>query len=338
MQYRILGKTGLKVSEIGFGGIPIQRATMSEAKKVILKSLDRGINFLDTARAYTDSEEKIGAALAGSGIPRDNVIIASKSMNRDKKGFKEDVDLSLRLLRTDYLDLYQIHNVSNEKQLNAVLQPGGALDGIKEAQREGKVRFIGLTSHLPTLAVKALKTENFDTIQFPFNIVEQEANDLLLPLSRKKEIGTIIMKPLCGGALTLKKTALQYLLGFPVSVVIPGMQSIDEVIENTSISGLPPDKEALDRLREEANKLGSRFCRRCEYCLPCPQGVNISFIFLMFGYWKRYGLKEWARNRYDSLSVKASDCIECGECEEKCPYNLPIREMLKECREALENK
>lgn len=336
MQYRILGKTGLKVSEIGFGGIPIQRTSMSEAEKVILKSLERGINFLDTARAYTDSEEKIGHTLAGSDIPREELVIASKSMNRDKNGLKEDVNLSLRLLRTDYLDLYQIHNVSNEKQLKAVLRPGGALEGLKEAQREGKVRFIGLTSHLPSLAVKALGIENFDTIQFPFNIVEQEASGTLLPLARENNIGTIVMKPLCGGALTLKKTALQYLLSFPVSAVIPGMQSIDEVVENTSVSGLIPDKEALDKLRQEASELGNRFCRRCEYCLPCPEGVNISFNFLMFGYWKRYGLQEWAQKRYDSQTIKASDCIGCGECEQKCPYNLPIREMLKECRLSLE--
>jgi predicted aldo/keto reductase-like oxidoreductase len=333
VNYRKLGKTGLMVSEVGFGGIPVQRVDFGEAEKIIRRCLEHGINFFDTARGYTDSEEKLGQALAGN---RDKVILASKSMARPADAIIEDVEKSLKKLRTSYIDLYQVHNINSGEQIREITSPGGALAGLKKMQEQQKIRFIGITGHIPSLLVEVIKKVDLDTVQFPLNAVEQQSLEELLPLAVKKEIGTIIMKPLAGGALTRCSAALKYLLRFPVSTVIPGMQSINEVDENTGAAGSFLDRSEEDALMQEAKTLGSRFCRRCQYCLPCPQGINIPFNFLFQGYYQRYGLKQWATDRYNEQKVLASACTECGECEAKCPYNLPVMEMLKECAALME--
>lgn len=339
MQYRKLGKTGLEVSEIGFGGIPIQRVSMDEAVGIIKKALELGINFFDTARGYTDSEEKMGTAFARAGVRREDLVLATKSLARDKEKIKEEVEKSLRLLQTDYIDIFQLHNVSNEEKMEMVLESGGAYEGLVEARREGKIRFIGISTHTGKTAAEALERAEFDTIQFPFNVIETEILKDILPLIRRSGTGAVVMKPFCGGVLSRNKAALQFILGYPVSSVIPGMQTEEEVIENVSASESPPlTAEQIEKLRLEAKELGTRFCRRCEYCLPCPEGVNIPFNFLMIGYFKRYGLHDWAQERYYSQEILASGCVNCGECEEKCPYNLPVREMLVECRSVLEGE
>ncbi len=334
MQYRKLGKTGLQVSEIGFGGIPIQRVPLEEAVSIVRKAYQLGINFFDTARGYTDSEEKIGRAL--KSLPRDKIILATKSRLRNKKALREDIHKSLHFFRTDFIDLYQLHNVSNEEELELIFEEG-AVEALGDARKEGKIRFAGFSSHNAEIAVKALQRERFDTVQFPFNAVEPEALEELIPLAQKTGVGTIVMKPLCGGVLEDKAKALQYLLGYPISTIIPGMQTVEEVSKNAAVSGMPPltDKEK-EALYAEAKELGNKFCRRCEYCLPCPEDINIPFNFLMLGYYKRYGLHEWAHERYHSQEVTASACQDCGLCEERCPYHLPVREMLQECRDLFE--
>ncbi len=227
MNYRKLGKTNLMVSEISFGGIPIQRVSFEEAGKVIKKSLDLGINFFDTARAYTDSEEKLGKYLAH--VPRDKIYLATKSLLPSYDGVKKELERSLTNLKTEYIDLFQIHNVSNEKKLKKVLGKDGALKALQEAQKEGKVRFIGITTHKPKIILDILRNESLSTVQFPFNIVEPETAEDILPIAKELNLGTIIMKPLCGGALRNNKAALQYILSYPVSTVIPGMQTVEEV-------------------------------------------------------------------------------------------------------------
>lgn len=327
MEYRILGKTGLMVSRVGFGGIPLQKTTPAEAKTVIDALVARGINFIDTARGYTVSEELIGAAIEGR---RDKFILASKSMSRTAEAIKKDIEISLNNLRTDYIDLYQIHNLP-VREFDAVMGEGGALEGLLEAKKEGKIRHIGLTAHSVETFQKALEWNCIETIMFPYNIVETQG-EALIAKCLEKNVGFICMKPLAGGALENATLALRFILNNPaVGVVIPGMATVHEVEENASVSDIEGDLQAdeLAEIEEIRKNLGSNFCRRCNYCAPCTAGISIPSVFLFGGYLERYGLETWARNRYATLEKKASDCIGCGVCESRCPYELPIREMMK---------
>jgi len=329
MEYRILGKTGLRVSLMGFGGIPIQRVSENEAVKITQLAIAKGINFFDSARGYTDSENKIGKGIKGR---RNELILATKSMARTYEKMKEDIDKSLKAFDTDYIDLYQCHNVRSDQELNSVLGPDGALLALQEAQKAGKIRHIGLTGHKPPMVEEAIRKGVFETIQVPYNFIERSAEEELLPLARQMELGIIVMKPLAGGAFSRPDLALKFLLNRDVSAIIPGMDSLEQVEQNAGLTEKiePLEQSDLDCLEKEKNEVGERFCRRCEYCKPCPQGVDITTSFLFHGYFKRYGLPEWARERYQALKVKNDACEECGLCETRCPYNLPIREMLKE--------
>ena len=334
MQYRKLGKTGLQVSEIGFGGIPLQRVSPAEAAEVVREALALGINFFDSARGYTDSEAKIGQAL--QGYPRSEVILASKSGVLGKEEMLRDIEISLRNFGTDYLDLYQLHNLRDPENVARIFAPGGALEGLRQARQEGKIRFIGITGHLPALLLDLLKKEDFDTVQFPFNTVEQDALPELLPYALKHDIGTIVMTPLAGGALGRPAAALKYILRHDLSSAIPGMKSVAEVRENAAASGAVLGRSEEDELHREKEQLGASFCRRCDYCQPCPQGIDIPSLMTLQRYSERYELHEWALKRYRLQQAGPGDCLECGECEEKCPYNLPIRELLKACRQCFE--
>lgn len=334
MKKRILGRTGLEVSVIGMGGIPIQRVDKKEANLLIKAAIEKGINFFDTARAYTDSEEKFGAGFSG----HTGQIVATKSMARDKEAMSKDVETSLHNLGVKSIDIFQLHNVKDEQALQKVLAPEGALTALKQAQNEGKIRFIGITGHIPKILVQALKTGEFDTVQFPYNPVEREAEQELIPLAQEMNVGMIAMKPLAGGAFKNSSAAIRFILNSPVTTVIPGIDSLAHVEVNASLGYQLTPLTAREKLQleQEVAELGNRFCRRCEYCQPCPQGIDIPMIFLLDGYWTRYGLQDWAVDRYKPLTNKASACIDCGLCEEKCPYSLPIRQMLKESGQHLE--
>lgn len=326
MQYRMLGKTGLKVSRMGFGGIPIQRIDREGTKKLMHQLKEAGVNFLDTARGYTVSEEYLGYGLEGS---RDSFVIATKSMARTREAMAADIDTSLKNLRTDYIDLYQIHNATPE-QLEQVMAPGGALEALQEAKAAGKIGHIGLTAHSLDTFRLALEQEWVETFMFPYNIVETQA-EALIAQAAKKNIGFICMKPLAGGAIENATLALRYICADDnVTVVIPGMAAGEELAQNlAAVSDESPltaeEKAGFLAVREQ---LGTNFCRRCNYCQPCSAGINISGAFLFDGYLQRYGLGEWAKERYNAMATHASDCIGCGACEDRCPYHLPIREML----------
>lgn len=327
MEYRTLGKTGLQISRMGFGGIPIQRIDREGTRKLMKKMLDNGINYIDTARGYTVSEEYLGYGLEGI---REHFVVATKSMSRTKEAMARDIDISLGNLRTDYIDLYQVHN-PNMTQLDQVIGEGGALEALMEAKRAGKIRHIGLTAHSVEVFERALEMDWVETIMFPYNIVENQG-EKLIAACQAKNIGFIDMKPLAGGAIENAKLALRYVCSNPcVSVVIPGMAEIKELEENIAAceNASPLTQEELKEIDKVRTSLGTNFCRRCNYCAPCTVGISIPNVFLFAGYLQRYDLGGWAKERYSTLPVKASACIQCGACETRCPYHLPIREMLK---------
>ena len=329
MEYRILGKTGLKISRMGFGGIPIQRIDAEGTKALMHKLLENGVNYIDTARGYTVSEEYLGIGLEGI---RKHFVLATKSMSRTAEAMAKDIDISLKNLRTDYIDLYQIHNAP-PADLEKVCAPGGALEALTAAKTAGKIGHIGITAHSLETFRMALELPWVETIMFPYNIVEQQGAELIHKCA-EKNIGFIDMKPLAGGAIEDATLALRYVCSNPdVTVVIPGMAEVRELEQNlAACSNTEPlaDEElkAMDKVREQ---LGTDFCRRCNYCAPCTVGINIPSVFLFAGYLQRYDLADWAKDRYSTLKVKASACIGCGKCEPRCPYHLPIREKLKKC-------
>lgn len=329
MKYNILGKTGIKVSVVGFGGIPIQRVSAEDANAIANKALDLSINFFDTARAYTDSEAKLGAALKKR---RKEAVIATKSLARTKEDMAADIEKSLMSLETDFIDIYQMHNVKDKAALEQVLSKNGALAALIKAREDGLIGHIGITGHIKSYLLEAIQTKEIATVQFPFNAVETSGAQDLFSAAEKSGAGVIIMKPLAGGALRNAGLALRYILQYPVSTVIPGPDSLKQVEDNAAAGSNPLPLSAAEKssLTGEAEKLGELFCRRCEYCSPCPQGIDICSVFLFDGYYTRYGLQEWAKMRYHGLPARADSCLECGECEEKCPYRLPIRQMLKE--------
>lgn len=328
MQYVTLGRTGLTISRLGFGGIPIQRVDAAVTKELVKSMAEKGINYIDTARGYTVSESYLGEALEGL---RDKFVLATKSMARTKEAMAKDIEISLGNLRTDYIDLYQVHN-PGMKDLDTVIAPGGALEALMEAKEAGKIGHIGLTAHSLEVFERALSLPWVETIMFPYNIVESQGEELIKKC-KEQNIGFIAMKPLAGGAIEDGTLAVRYICSNPnVTVVIPGMYDLKEIDQNMAAAEdeTPLTEEEHEKMQEIKNQLGSNFCRRCNYCAPCTVGINIPSVFLFQGYLDRYGLGDWAKDRYSSMAVKAGACIECGACETRCPYHLPIRQMLKD--------
>ena len=331
MEYKILGKTGLKVSRVGFGGIPIQKIDAEGTKALMQKLADEGVNYIDTARGYTVSEEYLGYGLEGI---RDKFILATKSMARTAEAMAADIETSLKNLRTDYIDLYQVHNPS-AKDLEQVMAPGGALEVLQAAKAAGKIGHIGVTLHAVELFQAAVDYDWVETIMFPYNIVETQG-EALIRACGQKNIGFIAMKPLAGGAIEDATLAVRFCCANEdMTVVIPGMAEEKEITQNVAAAAdtAPLSQKEKAKILQIRSSLGTEFCRRCNYCAPCSQGISIPAVFLMEGYFSRYDLKDWAVKRYMGLEKKASDCIGCGACETRCPYDLPIRKMLRKAVE-----
>ena len=330
MEYTMLGSTGLRISRMGFGGIPIQK-TDAQVTRVLMEELvAHGVNYIDTARGYTVSEAYLGEALVGL---RDRFVLATKSMARTKEAMARDIETSLQNLRTDHIDLYQVHNPSLT-ELEQVVAPGGALEALLEAKAAGKIRHIGVTAHMATVFERALTLPWVETVMFPYNIVETQG-EALMKRAHEQGVGFICMKPLAGGALEDAALAMRFIAQNPdVSVVIPGMCDVREVRQNIDAfeNTAPLTEDELARIETIRKELGTQFCRRCNYCQPCTAGISMSGIFVLEGYLNRYGLGDWARQRYAAMAKKAGDCVGCGVCETRCPYQLPIRDMLKRCK------
>ena len=332
MKYRTLGKTNLIVSEVGFGGIPIQRVSQKEANDLIVSLNKNGINFIDTARGYTCSEEYIGKALKETNL-RSEFYLATKSMARTYEAMTNDINASLTNLQTDVIDLYQIHNLSSKKDYETLMGKNGAYKALLEAKAAGKIKNIGLTSHSLDFVKTIIDNYPFDTLQFPYNIIERDIEEVF-EKAKEKNIGVIVMKPLAGGAIDNARVALKFILNNPnVSVAIPGMAMIAEAEQNASITAGEYNETENEYIEKLILELGNDFCRRCGYCLPCTQGINIPSCFLFEGYYTRYNLKGWAALRYQTLEKTAKDCIECGKCLERCPYHLDIISKLKKVKE-----
>ena len=329
MQQMRLGKTGLQVSRVGFGGIPIQRLTEREAIEVVRSCLDLGVTFIDTANGYTTSEERIGKAIAGR---REEVVVATKTGARDQATATEHLELSLKRLQTDVIDLWQFHGVSTFEAYEQVLGPGGAMEAAQSALQAGKVRHVGITSHSMEVALKAAPSGHFETVQFPFNYVTNEAAQDLIPLCREHDLGFIAMKPFAGGLLDRANLSIKYLLQFDGVVPDPGIEKVQEIAEIVDIVGGPWEMSAQEQqeLQGIRAEVGTRFCRRCQYCVPCPEGVQIPSVLNVRSFWKRFSRERFLSGGIAGAVDSARNCIECGECEEKCPYHLPIIEMLAE--------
>jgi predicted aldo/keto reductase-like oxidoreductase len=326
-----LGRTGLKVKVLGFGGIPIQRVSEEEAVNVVRRCYERGINYFDTARAYSNSEERIGKALEEV---REEIFLATKTAQRTREGMEKELEISLRNLRTNWIDVYQLHNISYESQWDQVAGPGGALEGIRKAKEDELINHVSITSHNPDLLTEIIKKDIFETIMIPYNYLTLKPAEKLLPLCQDMDVGTIIMKPFGGGAFSKANTALKYVLSNPdADIVIPGMMSIAEVEENIQVASgdltlTEDEKKLIERDREE---LGEQFCRACNYCQPCPQEIPISFVLRAENQMlRRMGWSESRVEQVREANEKVDTCIQCGACEERCPYSLPIRSILPE--------
>jgi uncharacterized protein len=327
MKYLFLGNTGLKVSEFGFGCIPIIRLGTDEAVQVLHHAFDHGINFFDTANAYRDSEEKIGIAFKGM---REQVVLATKTLQRTAEGANLHIENSLNKLQTDHIDLFQLHQIAQEQDWQEVTAPKGALQAVLKAKEAGKIRHIGVTSHNLDMALRLVRTGLFETIQFPFNLIEEGAKEELIGAAAEAGMGFICMKPFGGGVIDNAAVAFKYLRNHGSVITIPGFESIEQVEEILSIYSEPNTVSAqdLEMMQNYRDELGKRFCRRCEYCQPCPKGVMIT---------PAMGYPIVAARMSPSVSVEFCKrpmesvllCTECGACLKRCPYELPIPEILK---------
>lgn len=329
MKQTNLGNTGLSVSELAFGGIPIQRLGEDEAIRVVRRCLDLGVTFLDTANGYSTSEERIGKAIAGR---RDGLVLATKSGARDPQTFREHLELSFRRLGVEHIDLLQFHNVSTQQHYEQVTAPGGLLEIARQYQAAGRIGHIGVTSHSREMALELIASGHFETLMFPFSLLSPEPLEKIIPLCRERGVAFVAMKPMAGGFLENATLAFKYLRQFPSVIPVVGVQSCREIEEIVSIMEGPAalstaEQAEIERLRREMDQV---YCRSCDYCQPCQQGIGISSVLRMKSFAKRFPSERFFGEWGTSVVGKAETCIECGECETRCPYHLPIRDMIKE--------
>jgi aryl-alcohol dehydrogenase-like predicted oxidoreductase len=321
-----LGRTGIVVQKDGFGALPIQRRTVDDAIPLLQKALDSGINFFDTARGYTDSEEKLGIALSDR---RGEFIIASKSHAKTGDAYTKDLDTALHLLKTDHIDIYQFHNPETYPK------PGdgsGLYEAALVAKKQGKIRFIGLTNHRLFVAQEAVKTGLFDTLQYPFNYLSIEKEIALVKLCEKENVGFIAMKALSGGLLCDVDASRAWLSQFPNVVPIWGIQleaELDALIAAAKSDSRTVTAEQQKRIDKDRAELTGDFCRSCGYCAPCPANIKIFNCARVGLLLRRSPPDKWLTEEWQGEMQKINDCIDCGACETRCPYNLPIRKLLK---------
>lgn len=318
-----LGKTDLEVNKIGFGALPIQRRNMADSVEILKTAYDNGIDFYDTARFYTDSEEKLGKAFEDV---RENIYLASKTAAETAEDFWKDLETTLKELRTDYLDLYQHHNISFCPQKGDDLA-----DAMSEAKSQGLINHIGITTHKISLAHEALDCGLYETLQYPFSYLSGEEELELVMKCGELDIGFIAMKAMGGGLLKNSKASYAYLNQFDNVLPIWGIQHLHELEEFLSYpENLTLDNELNRIIENDRRELGDNFCRGCAYCMPCSEDINISLCARMSLWIRRFPTEPYMTDEYKEIMEKTLQCSECYECVGKCPYELDIPELLKE--------
>lgn len=320
-----LGRSGIVANRNGFGALPIQRDDFETATRILRKAYENGINYFDTARFYTDSEEKIGRALHDV---RGEILLATKTGALTAADFWKDLETSLRLLQTDHIDLYQFHNPP------FCPKPGdesGLYDAMLEAQRQGKIIHIGITNHREGVAREAVESGLYETLQYPFSYLATERDIALVQLCAEKNVGFVAMKGLSGGLITRADAAFAYMAQYPNVLPIWGIQREQELDEFLRFAKEPPTMTEEIRALIEADRvtLGGEFCRGCGYCMPCPQGIEINSCNRMSLFLQRAPISEYTTTEWHAKMDKIENCVECGQCMTHCPYNLQIPQLLK---------
>lgn len=329
MKKTVLGSTGLEVTRLGFGGIPIQRVDESQAVDVVLHAIETGMDFIDTSRMYVTSEGRIGMALKQTDR---KVVLATKSMNRFADGIQKDIEVSLKKLQVDYIDIYQCHAVSSNDEYERVLCPGGALEGLRKAKEQGIIGHIGITSHSLDLLEKIIDDGFFETIMVCLSFLEPAAKERIVPKAKEKNIGIMAMKPFSGGVIEAPEAALKWALSVPDILVLTGVEEKGRIDQNWKVFQgsyelTDEEKAVIQEIRKEYDK---KFCRRCDYCQPCTAGIHIQMIMGLKSFVKRMGPQVVNNMLFKKMLDSAVNCTECGECMTRCPYSLPIPDMIKE--------
>ena len=320
-----LGRTGITVPKNGFGALPVQRVSMEEAVFLLRKAYENGIRFFDTARSYTDSEEKLGEALSGV---RDQIVLATKTPAKDAAGFWKDLETSLRLLRTEYVDLYQFHNPA------FCPKPGdgtGLYEAMQEAVAQGKVRHIGITNHRLSVAREAVESGLYETLQFPFSYLAGEQERALVGLCKEKNVGFLAMKGLSGGLITRSDAAYAFLAQFDNVLPLWGVQRERELDEFLSYQEEEPqlNEELWALIQKDRKELSGEFCRGCGYCLPCPAGIDIPTCARMSLLLRRSPAAQYLTPEGQAQMARIDACVGCNHCKDHCPYGLDTPALLR---------
>ncbi len=328
-----LGKTGIVAEKNGFGALPIQRVSFEYAGMLLNKALDAGINYIDTARAYSDSEEKIGRSVSGR---RDEFFLATKTGHFTVEGFKRDLNASLAALNTDHIDVYQFHNPP------FCPKPGdgtGLYEAMLEAKGKGLIRHIGITNHRLNVAREAVESGLYETLQFPFCYLATEKDIELVSLCKEKGVGFIAMKALSGGLITNSRAAYAWLSKYDNVLPIWGVQRERELDEFIGYIKEPPvpDGELEAIIERDRRELSGDFCRGCGYCMPCPQGIEINNCARMAQLIRRSPSAGWLTPEAQAMMMKIESCLHCGKCASKCPYGLDTPELLRRNLEDYKN-
>mgnify|MGYP002514097220 CR=1 FL=1 len=325
-----LGKTNLEVNKNGFGALPIQRRNEADSIEILTAAYDAGIDFYDTARFYTDSEQKLGKAFEDV---RGNIYIASKTGMETVEEFWNDLETSLKELRTDYLDLYQFHNISFCPKAEDDLYKA-----MLEAKEQGLIRHIGITTHKITIANEALDSGLYETLQYPFSYLSGDEELKLIDRCKNLDVGFIAMKAMGGGLIKNSKPSFAYINQFDNVLPIWGIQKLTELNEFLSYDeSTVLDDELKSAIENDKKELGDNFCRGCGYCMPCPEEINISLCCRMSLWIRRFPTEPNMDEKTQEIMRKTLDCVECYECVDKCPYELDIPELLKENYEDYQN-